>query len=93
MDLSNQTYFCCCGDLSSSKTSSSLFFNTLVIVQDGNGVVDLNEFIMGTVQYLRDQSHRSDIKHEAELASKHHDIGGSLDKVTTLLLLREGTAA
>lgn len=70
------------------------FFNTLVIVQDGNGVVDLNEFIMGTVQYLWDQSHRSDIKHEAELASKHHhDMGGSLGKVATLLLVREGTAA
>ena len=51
-------------------------------MQDGNGVVDLNEFIMGTVQYLWDQSHRSDIKHEAELAGKHHDIGGSLGKVT-----------
>jgi len=35
--------------------------------QDGNGMVDLEEFIMGTVQYLWDQSNRSDIKAESEV--------------------------
>ena len=72
--------------------SSFLLSDLYLHRQDGNGVVDLNEFIMGTVQYLWDQSHRSDIKHEAELA-KHHAIGGSLDKVrygaTVLLLCKE----
>jgi len=38
--------------------------------QDGNGMVDLEEFIMGTVQYLWDQSNRSDIKAEAEVVKQ-----------------------
>lgn len=38
--------------------------------QDGNGMVDLEEFIMGTAQYLWDQSNRSDVKAESEVVKQ-----------------------
>jgi len=49
---------------------------------DGNGVVDLDEFIKGTVQYLWDHSHRSDIKHESMLVKQHSSISDNeLDRL------------